>query len=197
MLQFSPYAQPCHRLLDTGNEHVSALRQHRRSLSTRGFLYAGYQRLDQGRIEVQHPQIIPPTIEALAIALAESRQATLARAQMEKPVPWRPNADQVLSTWPCRRPPRTRRRFSPGGSLCGSLQAVGNVPRNFAIDPDSDFSDCRVESLGGFDNAGTRVIIAHNFDQRDQMRRIERMAQDKPPWAFSSSLHFGEGQAGS
>ena len=81
-------------------------------------------------------------------------------------------------------------RFTPDSCL----QAVGDVPRNFLHHADRDLADVGVKRLGRFDNARRGAVVAHHLDQRDQMRRVERVPKDEQRRIAPTALHLPQCQ---
>ena len=57
------------------------------------------------------------------------------------------------------------------------LQPVGDMPGHFLVKPDGLLAQSRVEFDGALDRRFGRLRAADDLDQRDQVRRIERMAR--------------------
>ena len=58
------------------------------------------------------------------------------------------------------------------------LQAIGHVPRHFLAQPDGLLPQPRVEFRGAVNGRFRGLRAADDLHQRDQVRRIERMADD-------------------
>ena len=58
------------------------------------------------------------------------------------------------------------------------LQAVGDMPRDLAADVDRPLADARIKGDRPIDRGRRRLCAADHLDQRDQVRRVERMADD-------------------
>jgi len=83
-------------------------------------------------------------------------------------------------------------RFAPDGGL----QPVGDMAGHLPFDPDCGLADGFIEPDGAIDDSRSRQIVAHHLDQRDQVRRIEGMAEDEARRIAPSLLHLAEREAG-
>ena len=78
---------------------------------------------------------------------------------------------------------------------CG-LQAVSNVTGHLLVDAHRPLPDRRVEFRCALDCLFRRFYPANDLDQRDQMRRIERVADHAAlGMHFACRLDFAHGQA--
>ena len=60
------------------------------------------------------------------------------------------------------------------------LQPVGDVPPDLAADMDRALAERGIESHRALDRGGCGERAADDLDERDQMRRVERVADHAP-----------------
>ena len=75
------------------------------------------------------------------------------------------------------------------------LQPVRDVALDLALHVDRPLADGRVEGQGAFDGVGRGELAADHFHQRDQVRRVERMAQHHALRVRAARLHAADRQA--
>ncbi|MCY1361119.1 hypothetical protein D9M69_477760 [compost metagenome] len=77
----------------------------------------------------------------------------------------------------------------------GSLQPVRDVAFHLALHVDRPLADGRIERHRAGDDLGRGLRTADHFDQRDQVRRIERMPQHHALRMYAARLHAADRQA--
>jgi hypothetical protein len=71
------------------------------------------------------------------------------------------------------------------------LQSVGDEAGDFAVHADDGLADVGEEVCGPVDSGGRRGLSADDLDQRDEVGRIERMADDESLGVGRLGGHFG------
>ena len=77
----------------------------------------------------------------------------------------------------------------------GHLHAVGDVARHLAAEPDRPLAERGVEARGPVDHRRVGLFAADHLDQRDQMGRVERVADDVALRAHAPRLQLARHQA--
>ena len=75
------------------------------------------------------------------------------------------------------------------------LQSVGDEAGDFAVHADDGLADVGEEVCGPVDSGGRRGLSADDLDQRDEVGRIERMADDEPFGVGRLGGHLGHAVA--
>src|SRR5262249_57272695 len=92
-------------------------------------------------------------------------------------------------------------RYAPCGDQMNgfppqrSLQTVGHVATDLLLDMDRLLADIAIEFHGGHDRFRRRLRAAHDLDQRDQMRRVEGMAEHAALRMLAPTLYPGDQEA--
>ena len=72
----------------------------------------------------------------------------------------------------------------------GDLQAIDQMARRFAVQPDRPFADGLIEGDGLIDGRVRCLLATDDFDQWDQMRWVERVADHQPCGEGLAFLEF-------